>query len=198
MGSPAPGLSSPTSSTSRPRASRPSTPPPSRSTPSSGCGTASSTHWTIEIESPQSIIEAVSEGLTAFTIFMGSVAGISLLVGGIGIMNVMLVSVTERIREIGVRKAMGAKRRDILSQFVLESVLLTLGGGIAGALLGIGLSRLVSGVELAGEGSELQTMVTPDVIVLVLTVSISIGLFFGIYPAFRAAGLHPIEALRHE
>ena len=151
-----------------------------------------------QIESPQSIIEAVSEGLTAFTIFMGSVAGISLLVGGIGIMNVMLVSVTERIREIGVRKAMGAKRRDILSQFVLESVLLTLGGGIAGALLGIGLSKLVSGVELAGEGSELQTMVTPDVIVLVLTVSISIGLFFGIYPAFRAAGLHPIEALRHE
>ena len=151
-----------------------------------------------EVESPQSIIEAVSEGLTAFTIFMGSVAGISLLVGGIGIMNVMLVSVTERIREIGVRKAMGAKRRDILSQFVLESVLLTLGGGIAGALLGIGVSKLVSGVELAGEGSELQTMVTPDVIVLVLTVSISIGLFFGIYPAFRAAGLHPIEALRHE
>ena len=151
-----------------------------------------------QIISPQSFIEAVSESVQAFTIFMGSVAGISLFVGGIGIMNVMLVSVTERIREIGVRKAMGAKKRDILSQFVLEAVLLTLGGGAVGAAIGIGLSRLMSGVALAGEGSELTTVVTVDVIVLVMVVSISIGLFFGIYPAFRAAGLHPIEALRHE
>ncbi len=151
-----------------------------------------------QIYSPQTFVEAASESVQAFSIFMGSVAGISLLVGGIGIMNVMLVSVTERIREIGVRKAMGAKKRDILSQFVLESILLTLGGGATGAVLGIGLSRLMSGVPLAGEGSELSTIVTVDVIVLVLVVSISIGLFFGIYPAFRAARLHPIEALRHE
>ena len=151
-----------------------------------------------DITSPQTIAEAVGESVQAFTIFMGSVAGISLLVGGIGIMNVMLVSVTERIREIGVRKAMGAKKRDILSQFVLEAILLTLGGGMAGTALGIGLSRLLRGVPLAGEGSELNTIVTVDVVVLVLAVSVSIGLFFGIYPAFRAASLHPIEALRHE
>ena len=148
------------------------------------------------VTSSQSIIDAVSESVEAFTIFMGAVAGISLLVGGIGIMNVMLVSVTERIREIGVRKAMGAKKRDILSQFVLEATLLTLGGGIAGAGLGVALSRTLRGVPIAG--SEFNTVVTADVLVLVLMVSISIGLFFGIYPAFRAASLHPIEALRHE
>ena len=149
-----------------------------------------------EVSSQQSVIDAVSESVGAFTLFLGAVAGISLLVGGIGIMNVMLVSVTERIREIGVRKAMGAKKRDVLSQFVLEAVLLTFGGGVAGAALGVGLARIMNDVSIAG--SQFDTVVTSDVIVLVLVVSVSIGLFFGVYPAFRAAGLHPIEALRHE
>ena len=149
------------------------------------------------VTSQRQAIEALAEATNAFVIFLGSIAGISLLVGGIGIMNIMLVSVTERTREIGIRKAMGAKRRDILLQFVFEAVLLTVGGGVIGILLGLGISKLVSGVSL-GEGATLQTVVSGDVVALAIAVSAGIGLFFGIYPASRAARLHPIEALRTE
>ena len=149
------------------------------------------------VTSQRQAIEALAEATNAFVIFLGSIAGISLLVGGIGIMNIMLVSVTERTREIGIRKAMGAKRRDILLQFVFEAVLLTVGGGVIGVLLGLGISKLVSGVSL-GEGATLQTVVSGDVVALAIAVSAGIGLFFGIYPASRAARLHPMEALRAE
>ena len=111
-------------------------------------------------------------------------------------MNIMLVSVTERTREIGIRKAMGAKRRDILLQFVSEATLLSLGGGGMGVLMGLALSELLDGRSLAGQ--TFQTVFSGDVAVLALVVSAAIGLFFGIYPAMRAARLHPIEALRYE
>ncbi len=127
------------------------------------------------------------------TIFLGAIAGISLLVGGIGIMNIMLVSVTERTREIGLRKAVGAKRRDILIQFLIESVTLALLGGALGIILGaagaFGISRLQS---------DLTAVVTGQSVLLATGFSAAVGLFFGIYPATRAAKLNPIEALRYE
>ena len=129
-------------------------------------------------------------------IFLAAIAGISLLVGGIGIMNIMMVSVTERTREIGIRKAMGAKRRDIMSQFVTEATLLSLGGGLVGAALGAGMSILIDGQTLGGQTFE--TVLGTDITILAVAVSAAIGLFFGIYPAMRAAALHPIDALRYE
>ena len=148
------------------------------------------------ITSQQETIEALEETTRTFVYFLGAIAGISLLVGGIGIMNIMLVSVTERTREIGIRKAMGAKRRDILLQFVFEATLLSLGGGGTGVLLGVTLSWLLNGRSLLGQPT--QTVFSGEVAVLALVVSAAIGLFFGIYPAMRAAQLHPIEALRYE
>jgi putative ABC transport system permease protein len=130
------------------------------------------------------------------TIFLGAVAGISLVVGGIGIMNIMIVSVTERTREIGIRKAVGARRNDILLQFLVESLLVSVLGGFGGIAAGIGIAQLVNGQQLNGQA--LQTLVTPQSIILAAGVSAAIGLFFGIYPASRAAKLNPIEALRYE
>ena len=149
-----------------------------------------------EVVSQQQTIEALEETTNTFVVFLGAIAGISLLVGGIGIMNIMLVSVTERTREIGLRKAMGAKRRDILLQFVSEATLLSLGGGGAGVVLGLAFSRFLDGRNLIGQ--TFQTAFSPDIATLALVVSAAIGLFFGIYPAVRAARLHPIEALRYE
>ena len=149
------------------------------------------------ITSQREAIEALAGAVDAFVVFLGTIAGVSLLVGGIGIMNIMLVSVVERTREIGIRKAMGAKRRDILLQFVFEAVLLTVSGGVLGILLGMGVSALVSGVSL-GEGATLQTVVSGDIATLAVAVSAAVGLFFGIYPASRASRLRPIEALRTE
>ena len=149
------------------------------------------------VTSQQETIEALEEATNAFVFFLGAIAGISLLVGGIGIMNIMLVSVTERTREIGIRKAMGAKRRDILLQFVSEATLLSLGGGGVGLLLGWVLSNLLDDRAIIGT-SPTQTAFSFDIAVLALAVSAAIGLFFGIYPAMRAASLHPIDALRHE
>lgn len=126
------------------------------------------------------------------TIFLGAVAGISLLVGGIGIMNIMLVSVTERTREIGIRKAVGARRSDILTQFLMEAVILSLLGGSLGILLGVGLAQLVSLTGL------LESLVTLNSVLLAVGFSAAVGLFFGIYPANQAAKLNPIEALRYE
>ena len=148
------------------------------------------------ITSQEETIETLTATQETFALFLGAIAGISLLVGGIGIMNIMMVSVTERTREIGVRKAMGAKWRDILLQFVAEATLLSFGGGIAGVILGVTLSRLMDGRNIIGQTFE--TAVSGDITVLALVVAAGIGLFFGIYPAAKAANLHPIEALRYE
>jgi len=142
------------------------------------------------------VIETLEETTQTFVIFLGTIAGISLLVGGIGIMNIMLVSVTERTREIGIRKAMGATKQDILLQFVTESVILSFGGGMIGIIFGIGISQLVNGMNLGNQ--MLRTVISYDIALLALLVSSAIGLFFGIYPAIRASALHPIDALRYE
>ena len=149
------------------------------------------------ITNQQDTIETLEETTNTFVLFLGAIAGISLLVGGIGIMNIMLVSVTERTREIGIRKAMGAKRRDILVQFMSEATLLSLGGGAFGVLVGATVARLLNGRPLLGN-SPMETSFSWDIALLALGVSAAIGLFFGIYPAMRAASLHPIEALRYE
>jgi putative ABC transport system permease protein len=138
------------------------------------------------------MLEMANTVTDILTIFLGSIAGISLLVGGIGIMNIMLVSVTERTREIGLRKAVGARKTDILTQFLMEAVVLSLVGGILGILLGVGLAQLVSMTGL------LNSLVTLDSVLLAAGFSFAIGLFFGIYPANQAASLNPIEALRYE
>jgi putative ABC transport system permease protein len=138
-------------------------------------------------------ILAVSEQSSkVMSLLLGAVASISLLVGGIGIMNIMLVSVTERTREIGIRIAIGAKRRDILLQFLTEAVLLTTSGGIIGMLLGVAGARLVA--SLVGW----PTLVSPDTIAIAFAFSAGVGVFFGFYPARKAASLNPIEALRYE
>ena len=131
------------------------------------------------------------------TIFLGGIAGISLLVGGIGIMNIMLVSVTERTREIGLRKALGARKKDILLQFLTESSLLSLIGGIIGIMFGW-LIAFTVGKVAAATGNNFTPIVGTDAILLSTSFSAAIGLFFGIYPASRAASLEPVEALRYE
>jgi len=131
-----------------------------------------------------------------FTLLLGAIGSISLLVGGIGIMNIMLVSVTERTREIGLRKAVGAKRRDILLQFLLEAGLLSLAGGGIGIVLGWLLSTAISTFSAAA-GFPLNAVITPDTVVMAVLVSFCIGLISGTYPAMRAARLNPIDALRY-
>ena len=141
---------------------------------------------------------AEAESITnVLTIFLGGIAGISLLVGGIGIMNIMLVSVTERTREVGLRKALGARKRDILTQFLTESSLLSFLGGMIGILLGWLISLIVGQIAAAND-APFTPVVGLDAILLATIFSAAIGLFFGIYPANRAAGLEPVEALRYE
>lgn len=139
------------------------------------------------------MVETIGEVVGIFTMLLGSIAAISLVVGGIGIMNITLVSVTERTREIGIRKAVGAKRRDILAQFLAEAVALSLLGGVIGILLGYGAAQVITPL-LGGT----RALVSSSSVVMALSVSLGMGLFFGIYPASRAASLHPIEALRYE
>lgn len=145
----------------------------------------------------QDFLETARTITNVLTIFLGGVAGISLLVGGIGIMNIMLVSVTERTREIGLRKAVGARKRDILIQFLTESSLLSLMGGLLGIGLGWGLSTLV-GMIAAASNADLNPQVGLDAVLLATLFSTAVGLFFGIYPARRASELEPVEALRYE
>jgi putative ABC transport system permease protein len=130
-----------------------------------------------------------------FTLLLGAIGGISLLVGGIGIMNIMLVSVNERTREIGIRKAVGARRRDILVQFLIEAVALTGIGGVLGIILGWSITEVVRQVAAS---SGLLPIITAATVIVAVGVSISIGVVFGLYPAMRAARLHPIQALRYE
>ncbi|HEY5594376.1 MAG TPA: ABC transporter permease [Nitrospiria bacterium] len=138
------------------------------------------------------IAAAAEASSRVMTLLLGSIASVSLIVGGIGIMNIMLVSVTERTREIGIRMAVGARGRDILLQFLVEAVVLSLAGGILGVILGVASSQLISAFV------HWPTIISPGSILLATFFSIAIGVFFGLYPARRAASLHPIEALRYE
>jgi putative ABC transport system permease protein len=138
------------------------------------------------------IVATASSVTSTFTILLGAVAGISLLVGGIGIMNMMLTSVTERTREIGLRKAIGAKASDISKQFLIEAIMLTLIGGLIGVILGWSISYLITYFKV------LETQVSISSVLLAFGVSALIGIIFGYYPARRAAGLNPIDALRYE
>ncbi len=144
------------------------------------------------VRNPQDALDLLSSITSALTIFLGAIAGISLVVGGIGIMNIMLVSVTERTREIGLRKAIGARRKDILFQFLIEAVMLTIVGGIIGVILGY-----LGAVAVAKIG-KWQPIVTISSVLLAVGVSGLFGLVFGIYPANKASKLSPIEALRYE
>ncbi|HEV8671066.1 MAG TPA: ABC transporter permease [Candidatus Limnocylindria bacterium] len=140
-------------------------------------------------------LSALSAVTASFTLLLGAIGGISLLVGGIGIMNIMLVSVNERTREIGIRKAVGARRQDIMIQFLIESMGLTGIGGILGILLGWAITLVVS---LIPQASGLVLVITAGTVIIAVGVSVAIGVIFGLYPAMRAARLHPIQALRYE
>ena len=139
----------------------------------------------------KSLTTLFSSALGIFTTLLAAIGGLSLVVGGIGIMNIMLVSVTERTREIGIRKALGAKERDILSQFLIESSLLSGAGGVIGVVFSILFANLVI-------KRFLPTYITTSSILLAVGFSIAVGIFFGVYPARKAARLRPVEALRYE
>jgi putative ABC transport system permease protein len=144
------------------------------------------------IRSQTEINQAATSITGMLTVLLGSIAGVSLIVGGIGIMNIMLVSVTERTREIGIRLAIGARESDVLVQFLIEAVIISLLGGVLGILAGIGAGALLSKVMAS------SVVVQPGVVSLAFFVSGAIGVFFGFYPARKAAALDPIEALRYE
>jgi putative ABC transport system permease protein len=150
------------------------------------------------LNSQDDIAEAANEVNKTMTVLLGTIAGISLVVGGIGIMNIMLVSVTERTREIGIRKAVGARRVDIMMQFLTEALTVTAMGGIIGIAAGLGTAQMLNGRNIAGLGDNVQTVVSWTSVVAAFVVSAVIGIFFGLYPAQRAARLRPIEALRYE
>ena len=139
-----------------------------------------------------SLMETMTQTTTMLTLFLGSIAAISLVVGGIGIMNIMMVSVTERTREIGIRKALGATFQNIMMQFLIESVVIGVIGGLLGVACGVGIALAIA------ESGLFETVITAAPIIISFSFSVGIGLFFGIYPARKAAKLDPIEALRHE
>jgi putative ABC transport system permease protein len=144
------------------------------------------------ISSMAELAATISETANTLTLLLGAIAAISLLVGGIGVMNIMLVSVLERTREIGIRKALGARERDIWTQFLAEAAVLTFAGGIIGVIVGWVIAVIVGSV------SSMTTLVSPSIIIMAVSVSVGIGLFFGFYPAWNASRLNPIEALRSE
>jgi putative ABC transport system permease protein len=144
------------------------------------------------IMSVQDLANTISQTIGTLTLLLGAIAAISLLVGGIGVMNIMLVSVLERTREIGIRKALGARNRDIWEQFLVEAALLTFAGGIIGVILGWSIAVFVNYLGV------FKTLVSADVVILAVSVSVCIGLFFGFYPAWNASRLNPIDALRSE
>lgn len=146
----------------------------------------------VKITSQEQLLGTMDSTTETLTLMLGAIAGISLLVGGIGIMNIMLVSVTERTREIGIRKAIGARRSDIMSQFLIESVILSISGGIIGIIIGTVIAKVVS------SSLGWVTVISFWSIFLAFTFSVLVGVFFGIYPAMKASKLHPIVALRHE
>jgi putative ABC transport system permease protein len=145
-----------------------------------------------EIIVPLELMRRARDVQRIFTMVLGSIAAISLLVGGIGIMNIMMATVSERTREIGIRRALGARKRDIIIQFLSETLLLTLFGGIVGIIVG---SAIPFGVSYFGK---MRTLITPGSLVLAFGISSAVGLIFGLYPAYRAANMDPIESLRHE
>jgi len=145
-----------------------------------------------EVVVPLELMMKEEETKRTFNIVLGSIAGISLLVGGIGIMNVMLATVTERTREIGIRRALGAKRRHIVTQFLVETVVLSIGGGLLGIALGLLIPVIVE------RTANMPTIVTPTAPILAFGISAAIGVIFGLYPAWRAANMDPVDALRHE
>jgi putative ABC transport system permease protein len=147
----------------------------------------------VEITVPYDLLEQARATARQFSIILGTIASISLLVGGIGIMNIMLATVTERTREIGIRRALGAKRRDIIQQFVIETVVLSGVGGVIGVILGLAIPQLI--VYFIPDQ---KTIVTLQSVIMAFGISVAVGMLFGIYPARRAALMDPIEALRHE
>jgi putative ABC transport system permease protein len=159
-------------------------------------------HGTVEgaddftVTSQKATLAAATQVTDILTIFLGGIAGISLLVGGIGIMNIMLTTVSERTHEIGLRKAIGAQRRDILMQFLVESMLLSLIGGLIGVGIGWGIAQMMGRIQIGG--SAITPVVGLDSVLLSTLFSMAVGLFFGIYPATRASRLQPVEALRYE
>ncbi|MCC7003347.1 MAG: ABC transporter permease [Gemmatimonadaceae bacterium] len=152
----------------------------------------------VEVETNQARVKQVATGMLVFKLLMGAITGVSLLVGGIGIMNVLLAAVAERTREIGIRKAMGARNRDILVQFLSESVTITSFGAAIGVALGLGIAFLTAWIMRVQTKAPVEAAVTPGTILVVAGLSVAIGLTFGLYPARRAAGLSPIDAIRHE
>ncbi len=161
-------------------------------------GISDPTQADFQLQTQQDILTQATSIATALTLVLGAIAGISLVVGGIGIMNIMLVTVTERTREIGIRKAIGARRRDILVQFLIEAMVLSGLGGALGIAVGALLAREAPNIPAIASSSFPTPVVSPSSVLLAFFVSVAIGLFFGIYPANRAARLHPIEALRYE
>jgi putative ABC transport system permease protein len=145
-----------------------------------------------EITIPLDLLEKAEETQRVFTLVLGAIASIALVVGGIGVMNIMLATVTERTREIGIRRALGARRGDIALQFLVETMVLSSTGGLVGVGLGIGLSHFVN------HFFSFPTIIPPWSPILAFAVSVAVGLIFGTYPARRAACMDPIEALRHE
>ena len=145
-----------------------------------------------DITVPLELMKQARDFQRIFTIVLGSIAAISLLVGGIGIMNIMLATVSERTREIGIRRACGARKRDIIFQFLSETLLLTLSGGVLGMALGFAIPLLVTHL------GQMRTVVTTGSLILAFGISAAVGITFGLYPACRAANMDPIESLRHE
>ena len=146
----------------------------------------------VKVTSQGQLLSSMDSMTKSLTMMLGAIAGISLLVGGIGIMNIMLVSVTERTREIGIRKAIGARRRDILMQFLVEAIILSIAGGLIGVLIGAVSAEVISSTL------GWATVIPAWSVLLAFSFSVMVGVFFGIYPAQKASKLRPIEALRRE